>query len=196
MRKLGVLCLAIVLIFMLGGCAKMFISDETFISDEFKQIREQKPASMQEIWEIEDEYEFVSELSMHIAEKCDYGSNLDALSDEEKVFYITQTLDMEVNNGGFWQFLYNVEEDVFFNTVSAFSEIGAEKTAALCQNAFSAFEKDLPADRVARIQFLSGVGMEECYEILSEYDDLFYAYEEDLNKLNYTYVQNHADAFS
>ena len=88
MRKLGVLCLAIVLIFMLGGCAKMFISDE------FKQIMEQKPASMQEIWEIEDEYEFVSELSMHIAEKCDYGSNLDVLSDEEKVFYITQTLEM------------------------------------------------------------------------------------------------------
>ena len=190
MRKLGILCLAIVLIFMLGGCAEMFISDE------FKQITEQTPASMQEIWEIEDEYEFVSELSMHIAEKCDYGSNLDVLSDEEKVFYITQTLEMEVNNGGFWQFLYNVEEDVFSNTVSAFSEIGAEKTAALCQNAFSAFEKDLPADRVARIQFLSGVGMEECYEILSEYDDLFYAYEEDLNKLNYTYVQNHADAFS
>ena len=113
MRKLGVLCLAIVHIFMLGGCAKMFISDETFISDEFKQIMEQKPASMQEIWEIEDEYEFVSELSTHIAEKCDYGSNLDVLSDEEKVFYITQTLEMEVNNGGFWQFLYNVEEDVF-----------------------------------------------------------------------------------
>ena len=134
MRKLGILCLAIVLIFMLGGCAEMFISDE------FKQIMEQTPASMQEIWEIEDEYEFVSELSMHIAEKCDYGSNLDVLSDEEKIFYITQTLEMEVNNGGFWQFLYNVEEDVFSNTVSAFSEIGAEKTAALCQNAFSAFE--------------------------------------------------------
>ena len=196
MRKLGVLCLAIVLIFMLGGCAKMFISDETFISDEFKQIMEQKPLSMQEIWKIEDEYEFVSELSMHIAEKCDYGSNLDVLSDEEKVFYITQTLEMEVNNGGFWQFLYNVEEDVFLNTVSAFSEIGAEKTAVLCQNAFSAFGKDLPGDRVLRILFLSRVGMEECYEILSEYDNLFYAYEEDLNKLNYTYVQNHADAFS
>ncbi len=196
MRKLGVLCLAIVLIFMLGGCAEMFISDEAFISDEFKQIMEQKPASMQEIWEIEDEYEFVSELSMHIAEKCDYGSNLDVLSDEEKVFYITQTLEMEVNNGGFWQFLYNVEEDVFLNTVSAFSEIGAEKTAVLCQTAFSAFGKDLPGDRVLRILFLSRVGMEECYEILSEYDNLFYAYEEDLNKLNYTYVQNHADAFS
>jgi hypothetical protein len=181
---------------MLGGCAKMFISDETFISDEFKQIMEQKPASMQEIWEIEDEYEFVSELSMHIAEKCDYGSNLDVLSDEEKVFYITQTLEMEVNNGGFWQFLYNVEEDVFSNTVSSFSEIGAEKTAALCQNAFSAFGTDLPGSREARIQFLSKIGIEECYEILSEYDALFYAYEEDLTHLNYIYVQNHADAFS
>ena len=190
MRKLGVLCLAIVLIFMLGGCAEMFISDE------FRQIMEQTPASMQEIWEIKDEYEFVFELSMHIAEKCDYGSNLDALSHEEKVFYITQTLEMEVNNGGFWQFLYNVEEDVFLNTVSAFSEIGAEKTAELCLNAFSAFGKDLPGDRLARILFLSRVGMEEGYEILSEYDNLFYAYEEDLNKLNYTYVQNHADAFS
>ena len=110
-----------------------------FISDEFKQIMEQAPASIQEIWEIEDEYEFVSELSMHIAEKCDYGSNLDVLSDEEKIFYITQTLEMEVNNGGFWQFLYNVEEDVFSNTVSAFSEIGAEKTAALCQKCFFCF---------------------------------------------------------
>ena len=174
----------------------MFISDETFISDEFKQIMEQTQASMQEIWEIKDEYAFVSELSMHIAEKCDYGSDLDVLSDEEKVFYITLTLEMEVNNGGFWQFLYNVVEDVFLNTVSAFSESGAEKTAKLCQNAFSAFGKDLPGDRLARILFLSRVGMEECYEILSEYDNLFYAYEEDLNKLNYTYVQNHADAFS
>ena len=62
MRKLGILCLAIVLIFMLGGCAEMFISDETFISDEFKQIMEQTAASMQEIWEMEDEYEFVYEL--------------------------------------------------------------------------------------------------------------------------------------
>ena len=77
MRKLGILCLAIALIFMMGGCAEMFISDE------LKQIIEQKPASMQEIWEIEDEYEFVSELSMYIAEKCEYGSNLDVLSDEE-----------------------------------------------------------------------------------------------------------------
>mgnify|MGYP003293803051 CR=1 FL=1 len=105
-------------------------------------------------------------------------------------------LEMEVNNGGFWQFLYNVEEDVFSNTVSAFSEIGAEKTAELCQKAFSAFAKELPKDRIARMQFLSNVGMEECYKLLSEYDDLFYAYEEDLNKLNYTYIQNHADAFS
>lgn len=190
MRKLSVLFLVTVLIVMFGGCGEMLNYDE------FRQIMEQTPSSMQEIWEIEDEYEFVFELYMHIAEKCNYGSGLGVLSNEEKVFYITQILEMEVNNGGFWQFLYNVEEDVFINTVSAFSEIGAEKTAALCQNAFSAFGQDLPGERAARIQFLSKVGMEEGYEILSEYDDLFCAYEEDLNKLNYNYVQNHADAFS
>ena len=190
MRKLGVLCLVSVLIFMLGGCAEMFISDE------FRQIMEQTPSSVQEIWKIEDEYEFVSELSMYIAEKCDYGSDLDALSHEERVFYITQTLEMEVNNGGFWQFLFNVEADVFTGTVAAFSEIGAPKTADLCQKAFSAFGTELPADRAERIEFLSKVGMEECYEILSVYDELFYAYEEDLNGSGHTYARNHADAFS
>ena len=151
---------------------------------------------MEHIWSLTDTNDFVIALVEHLDEKTQYGDDMSVLSAAERIFYITQSLEMEVNNGGFWQFLYNVEEDVFLNTVSAFSEIGAEKTAVLCQTAFSAFGKDLPGDRVLRILFLSRVGMEECYEILSEYDNLFYAYEEDLNKLNYTYVQNHADAFS
>ena len=166
------------------------------IGNEFRQITEQKPASIEEIWEIEDEYEFVSELSMHIAEKCNYGSNLDVLSDEEKVFYITQTLEMEVNNGGFWQFFFNTPQDVFCETAAALEAIGAEKTAALYREAVAVFGEELPNGRAARIKVLGELGMEEGYALLSPYDEAFYAYEEDLNALNYTYIQNNRDAFS
>lgn len=190
LRRLRIIVLVVILALVLGGCKDMFISDE------FLKIMEEDSTSMQEIWEIEDQQEFISQLSMYIGKKCDYGSNLDALSHEEKVFYITQILEMEVNNGGFWQFLYNVESDVYSNAVSAFFEIGAEKTAEVCQSAFSAFHAELPLDRSARVDFLSKTGMEKCYEILSVYDDMFCDYEEDLNELNYIYVQNHADAFS
>ena len=166
-----------------------------FISDEFQQIVEQEALSPEELWAIENEYEFVSNMSMYIAEKCGYGSNLDALSHEEQVFYFTQTLEMEVNCGGFWQFLFNADEDVLVNAASALSEIGAEKTATICKNAFSAFEEEIPTGRAARMLFLSKIGMEECYEILSEFDEAFFAYEEDLNSLNYAYVHTNKESF-
>lgn len=190
MQKIGVFCLALLLFVMMGGCTDMLISDE------FRAIMEQEPLSMEEIWEIEDAYDFVMELSMYIAEKCDYGSNLDALSQPEQVFYITQTLEMEVNNGGFWQFFFNADAEVFCEVESAFAEIGAVKTAEICGNAKAAFDQEMPADRVQRMKMLNKVGMEECYEILSNFDNAFYQYEEDLTALTYVYVQNNKNAFS
>ena len=165
-----------------------------FISEEFKNMMEQDTASLQEIWQMEDEHEFISAMSTYIAEKCKYGAKFSILSKEEQVFDITQTLEMEVNNGGFYQFLYNAEGDVFSNVVSSFKEIGAEKTAALCQNAFDALGEELPADRNARILFLAG--MEDTLAKLMEFDEQFYAYEEDLDALSYQYILANKNAFS
>lgn len=166
------------------------------INDEFREMMEQESASIDEIWKITDEYEFVSAMYMYIAEKCGYGSNPEALSEPEQVFYITQTLEMEINNGGFWQFFFNADEAVFRGVIPAFSEIGAEKTAGICESAITAFPRELPDDREGRMAVLMKFGMEDGYEILSSFDDAFCAYEEDLNALNYAYIQNHKDQFS
>jgi len=166
------------------------------IDKQSEEMKNNAPSPLQKIMEIEDEYDLLCELSMYIGEKCDYGYNLAALSEEERIFYITQKLEMEVNNGGFWQYIYNAEEDVYVGTVDAFSAIGARATAALCQNAFCAFGTELPKDREGRIQFVTELGMEKCYKILSEYDDAFYAYEEDLTALNIAYVRKNIAAFS
>ena len=105
MRKPGVFCLVLTFFFLLGSCVGMFAGND------FCPLTEPIPASMEEIWEIEDEYDFVISLSMYMAEKCDYGRKLNALSHAEQVFYITQTLEMEVGCGGFWQYLFNVEAE-------------------------------------------------------------------------------------
>lgn len=190
MKKIGLLFFIVLLLIAVGGCVGMLTSDN------FREIMEQESVSIEEIWAIENEYDFVCEMSMYIAEKCDYGSNLEALSEPERVFYITQGLEMEVNNGGFWQFFFNTPTDIFGETAAAFEAIGADKTAALYREAVVAFGEEMPEDRVSRIKMLGEFGMEEGYEILSPYDDAFYAYEEDLNMLNYTYIQGNRDAFS
>ena len=183
-KRIIALCVLVVCLLSYTGCSGVLSGDESAQS-----------VPLQKIWLIGDKEEFVCAMSNYILEKCDWGENLSALSHEEQVFFTTQLLEMEVNNGGFWQYLYNTDEEIFINTVSAFKEIGADKTAEICQNAFSAFEIHLPEDRAERIDFLEIFGMENCYEVLSEYDDAFCAYEEDLCALNYSYVQAHKDAF-
>lgn len=190
MRRLGVFCLVIVMAFMMGGCAEMLISDE------FREIMEKEPIVIEEIWEIEDEYSFVCEMSMYISEKCDYGSNLGALSEAERVFYITQNFEMEVNCGGFWGYFFNTPESIFCETEAALETIGAVKTADIYCEAVAAFGEEMPTNRTGRMRLLGRIGMEACYEILAPYDDAFGAYEEDLNALNYAYIQNNRDAFA
>jgi hypothetical protein len=77
--------------------------------------------------------------------------------------------------------------------VRAFSEIGAVKTAEICKKAISIFGSEVPTNRDERQDFLGE--HEELEEILGECDDAFFAYEEDLNALNYAYVMNSKDSF-
>ena len=152
--------------------------------------------TMEQLWQIEDPKDFVIALSDYIAQKCQYGEDMSALSDPERVFYITQSLEMEVNNGGFSQFFYNSSGDFSGELVAAFTAIGAEKTAAICQQALSAFPQALPADRDARMDMLEKWESDELDEALEECDNAFYEYQEDLNALNYRYVFNHKASFT
>lgn len=161
--------------------------------DLFK--KKEQPKS---IWEIEDKDELIMELLGQIEEKCDYGENMTTLNEQERIFYITQQLEMEVNNGGFSQFFYNSSGDFSNELVKAFEEIFAYHTAGICQKAIDAFGREIPVDRDEREELLDELEGEEADkldEILSECDDAFYEYKEDLTKLNYEYVMRNKEAF-
>lgn len=153
-------------------------------------------SAMEQIWRIEDPNELIIALSDHVARKCQYGGNMAALSAPERTFFITQSLEMEVNNGGFSQFFYNTGGDFSSEVAAAFNAIGADKTAAICQQAIAAFGQELPADRETRLAMLNACESDELDAALEACDNAFYEYQDDLTTLNYTYVLEHKASFT
>lgn len=151
---------------------------------------------MEHIWKLTDPNDFVIAMTEHLNEKTQYGEDVSALSDAERIFYIAQTLEMEVNNGGFSQFFYNSSGDFSSELVGAFTTIGANTTAAICQKAIDAFDRDIPVDRDERQEMLDELEGDELDEILAECDAAFFAYEDNLNELNYNFVMKNKEQFS
>lgn len=139
--------------------------------------------------------DIVAEIYGAILAKCRYGGRLDTLNEHERVLYAVQVLEEEVNNGGFSQFVYNSSGDLAGEVVSAFTAIGAVKTAAICQKALSAFGTELPTDRKERQELLEQLESDGIDDILNECDDAFYEYEEDLAQLNYEYIMKNRSSF-
>ena len=147
---------------------------------------------MEHIWNLTDKNDFVVAMAEHLDNKTQYGDDMSLLSEAERIFYITQTLEMEVNNGGFSQFFYNSSGNFAGELVAAFTAIGAYATAAICQKAIDAFGCDIPVDRDAREEMLDEL---EIDDILDECDGAFYDYKDDLTELNYHFVMNNKESF-
>ena len=152
--------------------------------------------NMEHIWNLTDTNDFVVAMTEHLDNKTQYGEDMSALSEAERIFYITQTLEMEVNNGGFSQFFYNSSGNFSNELVGAFTAIGANATAAICQKAISAFGRDIPVDRDEREEMLDELGSDEIDEILEECDSAFLDYEDNLNELNYNFVMKNKKSFT
>ncbi|MBE6688904.1 MAG: DUF4375 domain-containing protein [Ruminococcaceae bacterium] len=193
-----IILLVVVAVLIVGLVANKFkqkinISDDVKIDTSMFEAK-----SIDEIWEIEEKENFVVEMDKYIAEKCEYGDNMETLNGEQKVFYITQSLEMEVNNGGFAQFFFNSSGMFGNELVSSFEKIGAMKTAEICKKAISIYGDKVPADRDEREEILTTddeTEEERIEAILNECDDAFFEYEDDLVELNYQFIINHKESF-
>lgn len=146
-----------------------------------------------EIWKIEGPTDFVIALDNYVCVKCEYGDKISALSKPERVFFVMQCLEREVNNGGFSQFFFNSSGDYANEIVDACMEIGAIKTAEICKKAVSIYGGEVPADRDARDELLDD---EANAAVLDECDEAFFEYEEDLASLCQTYALKNKEFFS
>ena len=154
--------------------------------------------TLTDIWMIEEKENFIVEMDQYIAKKCEYGDKMEVLNDEQRVFYITQALEMEVNNGGFSQFFFNSDGCFSNELVASFEKIGAMKTAEICKKAISIYGDKVPTDRDERETVLTtdDENEEERIEtILNECDVEFFKYEDDLVELNYQFIISNKESF-
>ncbi len=149
-----------------------------------------------DIWAYDDPNEFIIAIVTHLLQKTQHGQDLSVLSPAERIVFITQILEMEVNNGGFDQYFLNSSGDCSNEVVSAFRAIGANATAEICQKAVSAFGREIPVDRSERQEMMDESRSEEIDEILHECDLAFYDYQDDLLGLTYRYILEHREQFN
>lgn len=151
---------------------------------------------MEHIWSMTDTNDFVIAMMEHLENKTQYGDDMSVLSEAERIFYITQTLEMEVNNGGFSQFFHNSSGSFANELVRAFTAIEANATAAICRKAVEALGQDISVDTDAREEMLDALESEAINAIWEECDDAFYDYEDDLNELNHRFVMKNRASFT
>ena len=153
-----------------------------------------KSSGVSHIWK-DNKNKFVIAMNERICHKCCNGERMERLSKEERIFYVVQQLEIEVNNGGFSQFFSNSSGDFANELYDAFMAVEAAKTAAICKRAMEVFGKPMPSDRTKRAAFLDDCRSERVEAILSNCDDEFYKYEEDLLELNYGFILNNKGSF-
>ncbi len=109
--------------------------------------------------------------------------------ESERIPFAIFWLMLEVNNGGFDQYLYNGTGAIAADTRRVLEKIGAPVTASLLAKALSLFPDNTPdPDVSARRRQLEAFTFTQ-RDFLSELDDQFYACEEDLYALAVKYLQ-------
>ncbi len=118
-----------------------------------------------------------------------------AQSTPQKVFSAIWAVESEVNNGGFSQYFQNESAESAGFVAEALDMIGASKTAEICRHAIAtAFPSGLPTDP-EEVRTTASEFSQEIEENLSEIDNEFFAYPNDLTGLLFVYVSQHPEEF-
>lgn len=154
-----------------------------------------KKFDLEKLLSSDDMNKSIIELDNFIGELCSYGDNMNKLTEEQKLFYYNQCLEREVNNGGFNQYFFNSSGDFAHMTIHSLQAIGANKTADILQKAIDLFPNgNVLNNRAERQKILEQMG-EAADPIWEELDQMFFSYQDNLNKLNIEFVRRHKDKF-
>lgn len=112
-----------------------------------------------------------------------------------RMFWGTDVMDGEVQNGGFLQFFWNSSANYFHEAVNGFRMIGASEYAGLAEEALATMEKDWPKLEPLWIEQTLGA-FSEAYEhsSLDALDNRWYALS-GFEDRRIRYIRAHADEF-
>ena len=143
-----------------------------------------------------DTDQIVSDLYIVMSEKCESGSLLNNLNGIERIFYLCCNFDEAMKNGGIGEF-YSQDSGNFANeTVEALLEIGAKNSALILDKGNGVFKEGVvPEDKLARIEELDSLDINDISWLFDELDREFSLHQDNLNELNLRYVLANKEAF-
>lgn len=162
----------------------------------YEEVLDNVTLQASEIIARKNQNEIVSDLYNVISEKCENGDLINELNGIERIFYLCQTFELEMNNGGINHFYRNVSGNFANETVEALLEIGAKQTALILDKGNSVFKEGIvPEDLDVRIEEIENQDYRDISWLFDELDRQFYERKEDLEKLNLDYVLSNKEAF-
>lgn len=174
----------------------LFLSIFTVMTNAQQKATKQisRMANLQQLLKADTINNSIIQIDNFIGKVCDYGDHMERLSESQRLFYINQNLEREVNNGGFNQYFINSSGEYAHETVLALKAIGAVKTANILQQAIDRFPNSkVPKNRKSRITLVRKIDPE--ISIWDDVESKFMDYEEDLNALNLEFIEKHASEF-
>lgn len=152
-------------------------------------------SSIDKILNSQDDNKVILEIGKLITDKLGLNEDLNLLTDTGKIFVYIDTLEREVNNGGFHQFFFNNSGQYSYEALDAYQRIKAFKTADIISKAISLFPlTTIPKDTELRRQIIDTVDN----SIVDEWDKLdqeFYKYEDNISKLLIDFIKLNKDLF-
>lgn len=121
---------------------------------------------------------------------------LERLSPEARLVYQVWNLDGEIHNGGFDQLFVNTLGNYCAEILSYLKNLGASNSERLLAAAMAKFPNGLvPTNRSRRLEIWLPISENDAVqEALSELDQEFYRYEDNLAELLHNYVRSNPNA--
>lgn len=121
--------------------------------------------------------------------------HIDRLSTEARLVYLVWCLDGEIHNGGFDQFFYNSLGNYSLELLDHLETVGAVKSRELLSRAIALFPGATPAtDRETRFEQLKNLDSPEFQAFLSDLDEQFWEYQDNLGSRVEAFVRAHPGA--
>lgn len=124
------------------------------------------------------------ELHDYFYENKLYEKEFDILLNDDKYIYLILGIEIQVNNGGFSQYLFNSSGKYAIETIDALNNVGAKKTAKLLEKCIEIAELNksiLKRDDI-RYSIISNLS-EEQEKSLTQLTELFLRYDENPTQL-------------
>jgi len=149
-----------------------------------------------ELWKLRTINDIIIAMCGRMTRKSGFGDNMEALSAEERVFYVVTDVYSQVVSMGFEHYFFDEAGRHAMEVADALRTIGADNRAVIAEKAIAVVGGTLSEDDKERANFIRHNLTDEQRKELAALDEEFKAIEDDINRLLFVYIREYHYKFT